>query len=258
MNKDFIFDPRRSLEDTLKLKIEGVDPQKGIVKYWSFSSLMEYETCPYRLFLKVVKGLRTEQHPKAARGVEVHDALESYVKGETTEIHEAGAKHFGKVIEQFREKYAEGRISCEEEWAFNRKWEIVDWNAQDVWGKVIQDVFEHYPGETVAHIYDYKTGRKDGNELKHSQQALVYAISAFKRYPEIEYIESDFLYLDQATNNRLKKSYTRGYIAPFIPRFEERVTRLTTDTDLIAKPSPGNCRWCSYGQANMCDWYKPA
>jgi hypothetical protein len=57
--------------------------------------------------------------------------------------------------------------------------------APDVWGRIKLDAFVHET-ETSARVIDYKTGKAFGNEIAHSQQALVYAIGSFFRYPDLQ------------------------------------------------------------------------
>ena len=44
---------------------------------------------------------------------------------------------------------------------------------------------------------DYKTGKRRGNEIKHTDQGIVYVIGAMMRYPEIEYAQVEFWYTDE-------------------------------------------------------------
>lgn len=252
MNNDFVFDPSRSADDVSRIKTLNIDPQAGLIKTWSYSSLTMYESCPYKVFLRYVKKIELDTPPPAKRGQEVHDSCEKFVTGESNELHAVASKHFLKKIMELREKYKEGIIQVEEPWAFDRVWGRTDWNATTTWAKMILDVFEYQEGETCAKLRDYKTGKKDGNELKHGDQSLIYAAAVMKRYPQVQYVESEFWYLD--VNEVLKKSYTRQYIEMFMPKIEARATALTSANEFHPKPSKFKCTYCDYAKINACPW----
>ena len=101
---------------------------------------------------------------------------------------------------------------------------------------------------------NYKTGKKFGNEISHSQQGLLYAIGTFFRYPELEYVQVEFWYLDKGETT--KKQYTREQAMQFAPGWHSRALVMTTATDFDPTPSKDSCRWCSYrkGDHPECHW----
>jgi len=92
------------------------------------------------------------------------------------------------------------------------------------WARIKLDALVHQD-EQSARVIDYKTGKKWGNEISHSQQALLYAIGTFLRYPDLEFVNS-------------------------------RAVKMTTETEFNPTPSKSSCRWCSYRQGDdpQCQW----
>ncbi|MCA9367022.1 PD-(D/E)XK nuclease family protein [Candidatus Kaiserbacteria bacterium] len=225
-------------------------PQSGRIKTWSYSSLTQFETCPHQTFLAKVEKLPQASSPALDRGNQIHKLAEDYVKGEGGDQLPDELKKFASEIEELKQLYAEGTVEVEGDWAFTTDWETTGYYADDTWNRMKLDVLVR-DSLTSAKVVDYKTGKKFGNEFKHAQQGQLYAVGTFLRYPELQYLEVEFWYLDHG--EKLQKTYTREQAMMFLPMWTQRATKLTTCTDFIAKPSKSNCRWCSF-KNNGCEW----
>ena len=204
---------------------------------WSFSALMQFEQCPYKYFVEQRLGHRGSSGPAAERGSKIHDECEHYitmVSNDTPSDKKVAA--WIPELEELRGMYADGQnLICEDEWAFDRDWGRVAWGSPDAWLRGKLDVF--VKEGTSAHIMDWKTGRKFGNEMKHQQQGILYAIMAFMIYPELEFARVEFLYLDQPYRTNLEQTYTRDQALMFLPNFEKRVHKmLTSEIKAFAPP----------------------
>lgn len=227
----------------------------SLVPTWSFSRLMKFEQCPYALYLSAYKKLPTpEQDPTkgAGRGNIVHDNAEQWVKGETEDLSPVITKHFAGEFRVLKEDYERGCCILEEDWGFNKDWGPTTWEADDIWCKMKLDNFRTEAplntGVDYAQVIDYKTGRKFGNEVKHIQQAQVYMIGAFMKFPQLNHVKVEFWYFDQ--NSKLQKLYSRDNLNQYLNKFTQRALRLTECDNFEAKPSKMHCRWCDYGVAN--------
>jgi RecB family exonuclease len=216
---------------------------------WSYSALSTFEKCPFRSFLQKIKKIQEPQHPAAKRGTDIHDQAERYVRGEIE--FPKSLKKFTDSFENLRELFDKGQVELEGDWGFTQDWEICEWRAEDVWARIKLDAMVRMD-DTSARVIDYKTGRKFGNEIAHGQQALLYAIASFIRYPELEFIRTELWYLDHAAV--AEQTYTRAQAMLFYPRWVERATIMTTATDFPPKPSKQACRWCSYRTSGDCDY----
>ena len=226
------------------------DAQGGPVKAWSASALDIFEKCRYHTYLKRVKRIAEPSGEAADRGSMIHDLAEHYVDGSLGELPEQLEK-FEKAFKSLREQYIAGKVELEEDWGFDINWQPCGWMDKKVWARIKLDVFVH-EDETSAKVIDHKTGRKFGNEIKHNQQAMIYAIAAFMRYPDLEYIETEFWYLDKG--EYLRNHYTRKQLPILMPRLEKRAIAMTCCTDFPPKPSATACKWCHYNKSGDCDW----
>lgn len=226
--------------------------QLGDVRAWSYSALKVYEECPYRTYISRVKGVKEPSGPAAERGTQIHQLAEDYVNGSITSLPKELAK-FENQFEELASLFKEGKAELEGEWGFDLDWSPVGWMEKETWARVKLDamVFED---KTSARVIDYKTGKKWGNELVHSQQGLLYAIAAFFKYPDLEYAQTEFWYLDKGETT--KKPYTRKDAMVFAPGFHRRAIKMTTETEFNPTPSTNSCKWCSFrkGDEPECRW----
>lgn len=221
----------------------------GPVKQWSFSRLSNFETCPMRVYLAAVK---KEKQPErdadnpAERGTRIHQTCEDFVNGKGDKLKEVDP-FWEDDLETLREEYSAGTVELEGDWGFDIDWQATGWWDENVWARIKLDAFRRLD-ETTARVIDYKTGKKFGNEVHHTQQAQLYMVAAFMKYPEIDLIETEFFYLDQ--KDYMKKTYPRSKLPLYLKKFTERAMKLTTATEFPAKPTKMNCRWCDYGPEN--------
>lgn len=228
----------------------------GPVRAWSMSRLFDFENCPHAVYLSKVENMPSPSGPAAERGTAIHNHIEGYIQGEHAEVIKEMAG-FRPLIDLLRDEFAAARVEVEGDWAFDRTWNTTAWAAKDAWARFKLDAI-HFQSDTSAKVIDWKTGKKFGNELKHNQQGMGYAIAAFARYPELEFVEVQFAYLDKF--DELRGSYTRQQAELLRPMLEERADKMTTCTDFEPKPSFHACRWCPHAKVQegrdepACKW----
>lgn len=221
----------------------------GQIAAWSFSSLQSFEQCPRKVAFRQVDKIPEPSSPAAERGSEIHNLAERYVRGEEGEEVPLPLQKFKKGFEALKAAFEAGKVTCEEEWAFTKDWSQTGWRDKNCWHRAKLDAFL-VEGDGSALIVDYKTGKKFGNELKHGEQGLTYAIGAFLRYPELEFIKIEFWYLDKG--EKLTRQYTRQQALVFHPQLHQRAKTMTTAVDFPAQPSLNACRFCYYGKEGIC------
>lgn len=209
---------------------------------WSFSGLLTYEQCPYRMKLAKIDRI-PEPEPKEdsplVRGSIMHQIAEDYITGQRDDV--SGIKHFQDDLARYRDEYQAGTCEVEGEWGYDNTWTPTDWKT--AWLRMKLDVLVRK--DDTAEICDWKTGRKDGNQIKHTQQGQLYAIGTFLRYPDVQNLQVSFKYLDK--NATLDLNYTRNDIIRPMQQFNKRAKAMTEATTFPPKPNQHNCKWCPYG-----------
>lgn len=259
-----IFDPRAAAEAARRERVSRLDPLDaplGLIPTTSFSSLSNFEKCPWHLYLSKVEKCPDVAGPAAQRGTEIHDKAENFIIGNSGDELPKELSKFASLFEDLRARYSEGRIHVEEDWAFTREWEPTGWSEENTWLRMKLDALD-LESETSAKVYDWKTGRKFGNEVKHGQQALLYVISTFIKWPELEFVEANMIYTDKGET--MTTSYTRDQAMLFFDRYNLRFNQATTCVNFKPTPNASSCKWCPHSKVQegldnpACQWrYAP-
>lgn len=211
---------------------------RGLIS-WSYSALKDYETCPHRIKLKLDKAPVPEQEEN--RGTIIHRLAEQYVKGEIEELPRELRK-FETQFEEDRNAFFEGKLEVESEWGFTYEWEPCSWF--DAYCRIKCDQVLHI-SDSEARVTDHKTGKRWGNEVGHMDQAALYALGTFMRYPKVDAIETEFRYLDVGEQTKRLWSRDKDCIR-LMQRYEKRVQWLQMDKTFKPKPTRMACHWCRY------------
>jgi CRISPR/Cas system-associated exonuclease Cas4 (RecB family) len=111
---------------------------------------------------------------------------------------------------------------------------------KDGWLKLILDVF--IAADSIT-IIDFKTGKREYNDVKHTQQMQLYACVVGSIYPASN-VKTELWYLTEGHNKTAV--YTPEKLAILRPKFHARAERMLNDEHLTPKPSKSNCRWCNH------------
>lgn len=215
---------------------------RGPIKAWSFSRLMDFEKCPFSVYLKVVEKAPKIENERASRGIMIHNAAEDYVAGRRGDIIPE-LDNFKSELQAARDVVAAGQGTVEEEWAFRRDWTQCDWKDNDAWLRLKLDL-SCLIATDHAMVIDYKSGRLFGNEIKHAEQGQLYAGCSFLRMPQVKKITTEFWYPD--INDLTHVEYTPAQGARFLASFERRAKAMTDTDRFPAKPSIFACKWCDH------------
>ncbi len=219
----------------------------------SISRLHDFERCKFFAWLKYDQKIPEPQRPLPSgklehandRGTRVHDGCELYVKGESDELPPEAELYFGPQIDLLRVLHAEGLVSTEGEWGYDKDWVPMEYRS--AWLRVKLDAMVRVHKHEAV-VIDYKTGKKYGNEMKHAEQMMVYAAATVMRYPEIEVVTTELWYLDQ--NEVTSQRYLRSQALRLRLALDSRMKRMTSATEFPAAKNKFACKWCQYGPWN--------
>ena len=224
------------------------------IKAGSYSRLSDFEKCKYRAFLKYVQKVPEPERPLPPgktehandRGTRVHKAGELYIQGGVELVPEL--EPLRGEYERLRQLYGEGKVSVEGEWGFDRDWSPVAWFSENVFVRMKLDVMVAR-SETEATVVDLKTGKRRGNEVKHTDQGIQYQLGTFLRYPKLQTIDVEFWYPDVDDLHRV--TYSRKQGMQHYQRTNDRYVRMMDCTEFPPQPSIFTCKWCPY-RGNAC------
>ena len=222
----------------------------------SFSRLQDFEKCKYLAKLKYVDRIPEPERPLPAgktehandRGTRIHEAAELFVRGGVELVPEL--KGFQDDFEELRRLFAQGAVTLEGEWAVDRHWSPVAWNSSDAWCRMKLDAMV-MTSPTTARVIDYKTGKRFGNEVKHTEQGQVYQLGTFLRFPELEHVTVEFWYTDLPDKDI--KSYSRTQGTAYFDKYHNRFQAVTDCEEFKPNPNAFSCMWCPY-KGNACEF----
>lgn len=226
------------------------------LKAWSFSRWDVYRKCPFRAKLAFLDKIPEPERPLPKgktehyndRGSRVHEGMELYVRGEG-ELPEESAKYFQAEMDILKNLYAQNLVSLEGEWGFDKDWAAVAYRSSDIWLRVKLDALVwRRPHEVVA--IDYKTGKRFGNEIKHSEQMQLYALATLLKYPQVQLVHTELWYLDLDDLARI--TYTREQGLRLFKKFDEEGKKITSELIWPARPNIFTCKWCPYNNPEHC------
>lgn len=228
-----------------------------MINSWSFSRLEVFKQCPMRAKFAWVDRIpepERELPPGKTefandRGSRIHQEAEDFVRGVSG--FSKDLKKFKPEFEKLKDLFEKGTVYLEDEWAFDREWMPVAWGAKDAWGRLKIDALV-YLEPSRAVVIDYKTGRKDGNEIKHAQQTQLYALVAFLRDPNLEEIHTELWYLDE--NELTRTRYTRKQAMRYLKIFDRSAKEMTTAVNFKPNPNIYTCKWCPYKEMCPVAW----
>jgi len=216
------------------------------ISAWSISRLFEFEKCRHLSYLRhIAKSVLPDlpaDHPML-RGSRIHKEVEEYINGATKDFPSSGKK-LKALLDYCKQAFTEGTASVEEKWGFNSDWGPVGWFDSTVWLRAATDCAIII--NDTASIYDWKTGKSFGNEVKYMQQMQIYAVCTFMLYSEVNYIDVTLGFLDDGKTR--VKTFERGpKINKLIARFTERGNAMTNCVDFRPNPSVMSCKYCPFG-----------
>jgi len=209
---------------------------------WTYSHLEGYETCPRQFHAKyVLKRFPFVATEATKWGDAVHKAFENRI--EHGDALPNNMSQWTKLVDQFAR--LPGTKLIEKKLAVDRSFETCDYWSAWSRGKVDLTVIN----KDAAVMVDWKTGK-----FKPSEQLMLYAGYGFANWPQVQKIETGFVWLKD--RKLTKKVWTREEQPIIWQEFAPRVRRLELAHEKDqwpARPS-GLCKgWCP---VTDCEHYK--
>lgn len=221
------------------------------IERWSYSRITDM-SCPLKCKLKHIDRIKEpERGPPPAglkewpndRGSRIHNEAEAVVRGDKEVTKELAG--FKPEIAVLQELYKAGVVQLEVPWTFDRDWSPAGpYREWQWWCAVILDVYARL-SEAEAYIADWKSGKRAWNEIKHAEQMKFYAMAVFLKYPEVQQVTSELLYVDE--NQLIRHVHRRNRVGMTVRKYTEVGENYTRDRAAWpAKPGRSQCFFCAY------------
>ena len=83
-----------------------------MINNWSYTKLIDYEQCPYRVKLKHIDKVPEERAEAAERGTTIHQLAEDFVRGKLKDL-PSELRHFAAEFAVLRDEFKAGNVSLE-------------------------------------------------------------------------------------------------------------------------------------------------
>jgi hypothetical protein len=223
----------------------------------SFSRRKEFRECLLKGKLKFVDKIpdprpplpEGKEHPMD-RGKRVHELAEQVVRDGWEEggLPEELEK-FEPRLELVRELYLVGKADLEVPIAMDRNWDRSDpRDFQNTVYRMVADVMMEHEDQCI--VIDYKTGRKDGNEVTHTQQGMDYLAAVYMTHPDFQRFSFEAWYLD-AGDILPTVSFTRAEMQAVVRDFKKAYEDLLAAQFFPPSPSMSACLYCPYKKGTV-------
>jgi len=180
------------------------------------------------------------QGPSAARGTDIHSAVENIITGKSESMPEEHA-HLSDYVPFFK-KLSEKGARAEMPFILNDRWESVE-SVEDPAAYIrgfIDIIVPPSKPDNTLYIYELKSGKEWPD---HVDQRHFYATVALSIMPAARYAKVIGTYLDQGKN--VTNLYDGKMLSAYKYVWSERFRVM--DNHLSMVPSPSfKCSWCPY------------
>jgi hypothetical protein len=215
---------------------------------WSFSVYTQYVKCPFSVCLDKIQRIRiTEpENPAFVKGNRVHDAAAVFAggKGKPPKLVEELSPIKDVLVDIRKQK-----PRVEQEWAFDRQWNAVDWRDWErAWLRIKTDVCADSEDPPTVNVIDWKTGKVHD---EHKQQRSLYALGGLQLVQlgvlaggsKKTVLTAQHVYVD--TGQRATEIFPFKRLVSLKTEWLARIERMMKDT--VYTPKTGShCRWCKY------------
>jgi RecB family exonuclease len=231
---------------------------------YSVSRIGTFNTCPKKFKLQYIDKIRIESEQRLAldRGSFTHEILEHNfdysIKPKLNHIFtQEEADKVINIVKKFRKtnlgKNIEKLINMdtsvrEEDFAFNKKLELVDFYDKTSWFRGSADGYNVSFNQPL--IWDYKTGKdKSEDEFFGDEQGMLYSIYLFLKFPEVLNIKVVFVFIEYSTSKSFY--FERSKLKEYLRFFYDKTINIE-NTEIFKENISALCEYCDYNNTEHC------
>lgn len=192
---------------------------------WSYSSLTAYENCPFRYCQeKILKVIPRKVYAEANEGVQKHEAIELYLKGEKP----MSDIVLRKLVDSTLRDLEHAHFKYEHKLAITKDRQPCEWDDPNCYHRGILDVMYVHPEQSSAYIFDWKNGKVN----EYSEQLKANSICVMAHYPHVTTINTQYVWMKfgKVTAAKVFKDFSDSTWAKFVKRVDKLEDALVTDT----------------------------
>jgi CRISPR/Cas system-associated exonuclease Cas4 (RecB family) len=217
-------------------------PTYPSIRAWSYSVVQQHDKCPLAVRYRKIDRIPEPDNEHQARGRKIHDELKHLVQ--TGGFPEgATIPHRDVWFTRLMHLHAAGAIA-EQQLAFNKAWEKVQWYGANVWARIVMDAMLVLPD--IIRVHEFKTGKV---WPEHEKQKRLYALAALKLNPDHDVVVVGCDYIDLPDQADDLTKFTRAQELSLEQEFADFAAPLLSETIFPAKAGT-HCNWCHFRRSN--------
>jgi RecB family exonuclease len=202
----------------------------------SYSSIKQFENCPYRYFRqRIVKDVKDEGGEASRYGERIHSFLEARLKGSDLPQEIAAYEPLCRSIEAIA---ANGELHIEKELVLTEELKPTGWWDADAWLRSKLDILVITGTDAV--VMDWKTGKRNPDFF----QMQLFAAQTFKHFPDVQHVKTSLVWLKDMKMDT--EVYNRTNMAAIWQDVMSRIRRIhdALESDNWPCRPSGLCRFC--------------
>lgn len=207
----------------------------------SYSSWSTYTKCPalYKYQYLDRLGVKTTS-PQMERGTALHQSVEDFILKKTEQLHPDIHKDWGEFVYKIS---ITNLCYPERKWAFNKKWELVEFDDPAAYVRGVLDLACANPIE--ASVYEWKSGKLYDD---HSFQRHLYGLVGFHLFGDYGTITVRGVYFDQPKKKQPPPDeFKRKDLKAMQLTWKDRFNTIERDKTFAPNPNYG-CRYCQFSK----------
>jgi hypothetical protein len=214
---------------------------------WSFSRWADWDKCPLYAKYKHLDKLPEPKHPAMARGIEIAEKTEAYMKKQASRL----PKELASLGDHYKALRKHPGLQVEASWNFDTAWKPVAWND---WNRCVLrmkiDMHAVNKDQTRIDIIDNKTGKFTTYGVeKYDMQVDLYIAGGGIIYPQAKEFTARLWFSDQGViypegEARVVTAAESGKLRKV---WDRRVKPMMNDRRFPPKPGR-HCNYCAFSK----------
>lgn len=229
---------------------------------YSISKMGTYYQCPMKFKLQYIDKIRVPFTSNVAllKGSHIHKILEHNfdynTPFKTNEIYTESHVQTTKEIVQRYENSDLGILTkkliqkgtLEENFAFDLDGNLVNYRSRNAFFRGSADLYGVHGKQ--GFIIDYKSGKDKSNvEDFGTDQAKMYALYLFLKFPDIDSVKSTFFFIEH--NTKKTYEYTKDKVSEYMQYFKDKTLIIENDKT-YRKQESALCEYCDFYHHKHC------
>lgn len=208
------------------------------IEPWGWSKLDVFRTCKKKFDFQFIQKIPEPGNAAMARGSQMHDDIEAYLNGWSTDVPVGPLTDWKKRFDELRGSnfMAEQAVGLDKNWAL-----LPNWFHKDTWVRAKMDA-NKLSGDELT-VIDFKSGKY---RVPHPDQVELYSIVGHAIHPHVRKVHAEFWFID--ADDVYNKTFTAAELLELRKKWEAEAA-VIYGTEVWAESPSKDCKYCTYSRS---------